>query len=125
MGANPTGQLKRRIWEMNTGVYKSDSEAPQELKDMIAKYQLDGDATWKLTGFINKSPEELQQQRISEIEKRLATSTNCNATALQLMVKLAKGEPLPPPYPAREKPRSRSRGKDKEARSPVRQRYRS
>merc|ERR1711879_827551 len=105
------------------GVYKSDSEAPESLKAIIKKYKLDGDAKSKLTGFINKSPEELQEYRVTEIEKRLATSRNPNATAMTMMVKLFKGEPLPDPYPAEpEKKRSRSKRKE---RSPVQQRYRS
>merc|ERR1712217_60520 len=104
---------------------------PKELNEMCLKYNLDEDATNKLTDLLAKRPDTVHND-IIEVEKRLVGNAKPSALVMKMIVAMQQGKEMPkvwardpPPAPVKEAAAPSERGGNRRDRSRSRreQRY--
>merc|ERR1712217_705452 len=87
------GLAMKKVSLMNNDLYVY-VPPPKELEEMCKRYNLDEDATNKLTDLLAKRPETVEQD-IVEVEKRLVGSAKPSALVMKMIVAMQQGKEMP------------------------------
>lgn len=97
---NPPALLVHAIRQMKAGTFIGHMAGPdEEIKHLTMKFELDKEATKKLTEYITKHPAEKRQSYYKELELHLDSCSNPSKYVMLLLRKIRYGDALGPVEP--------------------------
>jgi len=93
---NPNALLSARMREMEDGLFAGQCEKDEEMEMICNKYELDEQASLKLSQYICRHPPERRKAYYVELEQHLGAAKKPSATAMTMLKTIRAGEPLGP-----------------------------
>merc|ERR1712203_586422 len=91
---SPPAMLQSKIQEMEANTFIGRPKADKDIRKLQKMYQLDDEATRKLTEVLVKRI-ETREQDLEMLHRHLETSNRPSARIMTMLSKLRSGEPLP------------------------------